>query len=86
MRLLILAGLVYLAYRAMKSWMRIDGRPSERRSAGPRAGEVDDIMVKDPFCEAYFPKRNGVSLTFEGRELLFCSKECRDKFVALHSK
>ena len=80
MRVIIIAALIYLAYRALKSWMGIQTRPPEGMSPSPR-GEIDDVMVKDPFCEAYFPQRNGVPLNFEGRELLFCSRECKDRFI-----
>jgi len=84
MRLLILAGLVYFIYRSAKSWMGSSTHSSTPVSGGT-AGEIDDVMVKDPLCEVYFPKRNGVRLMFEGEELLFCSTECRNKFVALHA-
>lgn len=80
MRVIIIAALIYLAYRVFKSWLGIQARPPEGVSASPR-GEIDDVMVKDPFCEAYFPQRNGVPLSFEGRELLFCSRECKDRFI-----
>jgi len=83
MRLLILAGLIYLAYRAVKAWMGPSSRSSseviERTAAG-----IDDVMIKDPYCEVYFPKRDGIKLMFEGQELFFCSAECRDKFVEQH--
>lgn len=84
MRLLILAGLVYVVYRSLKSWMSSSTHPSTPMPGG-NAGEIDDVMVKDPLCEVYFPKRNGVRLMFKGEELLFCSKECRNKFVELHT-
>ena len=84
MRLLILAGLVYFIFRSLKSWMRSSTRSSAPMTGGT-AGEIDDIMVKDPLCEVYFPKRNGVRFMFEGEELLFCSTECRNKFVDLHA-
>ena len=83
MKLLILAGLIYLVYRAAKSWMGVGSR-SSTEVTGRVAGEIDDVMVKDPFCEVYFPKRNGVKLRLEGQELYFCSPECRDKFIEKH--
>jgi YHS domain-containing protein len=83
MRLLLLAGLIYLLYRAAKSWISAGSRASSEL-ADRTAGEIDDVMVKDPFCEAYFPKRNGVKLRIKGQELLFCSPECRDKFIERH--
>ena len=43
---------------------------------------IDDIMVKDPFCGVYFPKRSGVILRKDGEVLYFCSAECRNAFEA----
>ena len=85
MRLLILLVVIYLGYRALKSWM-LPGQPSQRPVSGKASGEIDDEMVKDPYCEVYFPKRNGVHLKVDGDDLYFCSTECRDKFIASRSE
>ena len=53
--------------------------------AGQAAGEIDDVMIKDPVCEVYFPKRDGVHLKTDGQDLYFCSPECRDKFIDMRS-
>ena len=85
MRLLILLGVLYLCYRLFKSWMLPGGSP-QKTVFNKTAGEIDDVMIKDPFCEIYFPKKDGVHLRINGKDLYFCSKECRDKFVEKHSK
>ena len=86
MRLLILLGLIYLCYRALKSWMIQQGGISQKTVESNISGEIDDVMIKDPLCEIYFPKRDGVHLRVDGKDLYFCSKACRDKFVKMHSK
>jgi YHS domain-containing protein len=43
-------------------------------------------MIKDPFCEVYFPKRNGVHLNLSGKDLYFCSNQCKDKYLAAQSE
>lgn len=81
-RILIFAGLIYLAYRALKSV--IGGGPSQRVSSSDRStGKIDDVMIKDPYCEAYFPKRNGVHYRYNGEDLYFCSEKCKAKFIEL---
>ena len=80
MRLLIFMGLLYLGYRAVKSWM-LPGAPSRDAVSGQKASEIDDVMVKDPFCDTYLPKRDGVQLKHQGEDLFFCSRECRDQFT-----
>ncbi|MBW2193611.1 MAG: hypothetical protein JRF27_07480 [Deltaproteobacteria bacterium] len=82
MRLLIFLGLIYLGYRAVKSWLFQNSTP---KPVFDTAGtDMDDLMVRDPFCEVYFPKRDGVHLKVNGEDLYFCSNECRDGFIASH--
>ncbi len=89
MRLLILLGIIYLVYRALKSYFKSSGLFQNTSSQKPVsgsdkiAGEIDDVMIKDPYCEVYFPKRNGVHLKVDGKDLYFCSKKCKDKYLAL---
>ncbi|MDX2441317.1 MAG: hypothetical protein QNK40_12310 [Desulfobacterales bacterium] len=85
MRLLIIIGVAYLAYRALKSWM-LQNVSKEKTVTGETTGEIDDVMIKDPFCQVYFPKRNGVHLKADGEDLYFCSKECRDRFIEVRNE
>jgi len=85
MRLLILLGLIYVGYRVLKSWM-LQGGSLKKPAVNTTAAQMDDIMIKDPFCEIYFPKKDGVHLRINGKDLYFCSKDCRDKFVEKYSK
>jgi uncharacterized protein len=79
-RVLVFALLGYLAYRVVKRWVR--GKILSERVAGRTPGRIDDVMVKDPQCGAYFARRDGVTLRQADRELVFCSRECRDKYLA----
>ncbi len=83
-KLLIYFGLGYVAYKLFKAL--VSPKTASQRKVRPQpAGQIDDIMIKDPFCEAYFPKRDGVHLNFGGKNLYFCSSDCRDKYLAEHS-
>ena len=84
MRLLILGILIYICYRSLKSWLGPHSAIRQPEMKGA-IDKVDDVMVKDPMCEVYFPKRNGIRFKLGGEDLYFCSKECRDKFVAAQS-
>jgi YHS domain-containing protein len=64
----------------------LQNRSSQKHVFDKTAAEIDDVMIKDPFCNVYFPKRDGVRLNLDGKDLYFCSAECRDKFMAAHSK
>jgi len=85
MRLLILLGLIYVGYRAVKSWM-LQGRSPKQKVFNTTAAQMDDVMIKDPYCETYFSKKDGVHLRINGKDLYFCSTECRDKFVEKYSE
>jgi hypothetical protein len=76
--------LVYLAYRLVKRWIR--DKMISGRMHGSGVDRIDDVMVKDPQCGAYFPQRDGVVLRSGGRDLLFCSQKCRDSYIAAHSQ
>ena len=84
-KFLILFAVGYLLYRSMKSWMFPDTRPKKNVS-GKAGGQIDDVMIKDPFCQAYFPRRDAVHLNLSGDDLYFCSKECRDQYMARQSE
>ena len=84
-KFLILFVVGYLLYRAMKSWMFPDTR-SPKNVSGKATGQIDDVMIKDPFCHAYFPRRDAVHLNLDGNDLYFCSKKCRDQYLASQSK
>ena len=84
-RFIILFIIGYVLYRSLKSWM-FPAASSSRSVSSKTAAEIDDVMIKDPFCEAYFPKRNGVHLKFSGKDLYFCSNQCKDKYLAAHSE
>ena len=80
MRLIIIIALVYICYRALKAWILKSAPHLQQGDRRTAAGQIDDVMVKDPYCEVYFPKRKGIPLKKNGQQLLFCSEACRDKY------
>jgi hypothetical protein len=85
MRVLILIAIFYIGYRFLKSW--IASNIKNRQSvAGNAVRKIDDVMIKDPLCGVYFPKRHSVTLQLDGNDLFFCSKQCRDEYLATHFK
>lgn len=80
-KFLILFCVAFLLYRSLRSWMFPD-TSTKKTVSGKAAGEIDDVMIKDPYCKAYFPKRDAVHLKDKDRDLYFCSQECRDNYVA----
>lgn len=83
-RLLALIGVIFLVAKGVRFWLSTvqAGQRIARADEGP--SQIDDVMVKDPYCQVYFPKRNAVPVRFKGEDLYFCSDACRDKFLAAH--
>ena len=84
-KIIILIVVAYVLYRSLKTWM-FPAASSSRSVSGKTTAGIDDVMIKDPFCEAYFPKRNGVHLKFSGKDLYFCSNQCKEEYLALRSE
>jgi len=82
LRLLILWGILYFGYRAIKSIMfgAIAHQQSEPLQHNKQQTVIDE-MVQDPNCGVYFPRKEGVRARIKGEELLFCSKACKEKFL-----
>lgn len=74
-RILIILGLGYLLYRAVKAVVTSQGKIARTRPRG-----VIDEMVQDPNCKTYIPSKDSVSRTINGRRYHFCSEECADAF------
>ena len=81
MKLLIFLLIGYICYRTVKNWMMKNPSFQGEVPSNP-AAEIDDIMLKDPYCGVYFPQRNGVLLNENGTDLYFCSEECQQKYIA----
>jgi hypothetical protein len=77
LRLIVFAVLCFIAYRLFTRAVR----PPDRVDRGT-GGEISDVMAQDPYCKVYFPRHEGVALRWQGRDIHFCSTDCRDRFVA----
>jgi YHS domain-containing protein len=78
-RLLVLAALLYIAWRLLKAPRR-DG-PS---AAGGKKGNddrVEDVLMEDPVCHKLIPKSQAIRLRRDGTTYYFCSEQCCDTFT-----
>ncbi len=80
MKLLLFIVIAYLAYRTVKSWIIRNLQVSTRSDT--TGAVIDDVMVRDPVCGIYFPRREGVPLHHNGEVHVFCSTACRDRYAA----
>ncbi len=84
-RFILIIALAYLGFKVYKAWRAIQAGGRRAMEGSSAAGRIDDIMVKDPNCQVYFPKRKGIAMTVNGEELYFCSEQCRDQYRAKQS-
>ena len=84
-RLVLIIGIIYALIKIRNVLKRLN---EAKKQAFPEMADtrIDDIMVKDPFCEVYFPRREGHHLKFDGKDLYFCSSTCREKYITSRSE
>ena len=81
LRLLILAALVYLLYRMLRKVLAGvgGGNPNLKTGSPSGTGPINE-MIQDPVCKTYIPRADAERRFIGGREQLFCSKECAERF------
>ncbi len=84
-KILLIAGIIYIVYKARKFWLKVK-KAVDVAVTGKNSMAVDDVMIKDPFCGVYFPQRQGFELKVNNDMVYFCSEKCRDGFMASSSK
>ena len=80
-RLLLGLGLGYLGYWAIKKvagslglWPQAP-KPLERNQ-GP------DVLVQDPVCKTFIPRREALKTQRDGQTYFFCSEGCLKSFLS----
>jgi YHS domain-containing protein len=80
-RLLLGLGLGYLGYWAIKQvagklglWPQAP--PPLERNQGP------DVLVQDPVCKTFIPRREALKTEKDGKTYFFCSEGCLKRFLS----
>ena len=76
LRLLIIIFLIYILYGVVK---RVLGAGSKLSGRDSSPGVISE-MVQDPLCKTYIPRNEAYRAVVEGEEILFCSRECAEKY------
>jgi hypothetical protein len=88
-RYLLIVLAVWLLYRVLRRWMTgfsAPGRDRVQGQPGQSAGEIMDVMVKDPHCGVYLPRHEALRVQTAEGERHFCSEACRDAYLAARQK
>ena len=78
-RLILLAILIYIGYRLIKSG---SSKKKEVNQGDETSADVSDVLVEDPVCKKLVPQQQAVHLNHKGKDIYFCSKECCNDFVS----
>ena len=88
-----MGGLLRLLLFAIAIWLIISGvRRLLLPSSLPRRNKEEDqeqeavLLVQDPQCGRFVPKRDAVRASFRGRIFHFCGQECRDLYARPHAR
>ena len=82
---ILLPLLLFFFVRSILRTLFQTGRSVSRPEAPPPTGPTvvaGGELKKDPVCGTYISASLALTRTVKGDVVYFCSKECRDKFVA----
>jgi len=75
-RILFFFFLIYILYSLIKKVFGTGSKISGRDSS---SGIISE-MVQDPYCKTYIPRNEAYKIILGGEEIMFCSRECADKY------
>lgn len=74
-RLLLGVALGYLGYQVIRKVGRSLGRGGR-----PRADREVDMLVQDPVCGTFIPRKEALKIHKNGKDYFFCSEGCLKRF------
>ena len=79
-RLVVIGVLLYILYRLLTGpeKQKVSGRGKASRSSD---GNVQDVLVEDPVCHTYIPRRQAIQLHHDKKMYYFCSDKCCQTFL-----
>ncbi len=79
-RLLLGLGLGYLGYRVIKSVAGALGLWPQ--TPKPLEDQEPDVLVQDPVCKTFIPRREALKTVKGGKAYFFCSEGCLKRFLS----
>jgi len=81
LRFVILAILVFIAYRLLVGSLK-GRRDVEKKAVPPESdAKVSDVLVEDPVCHTLVPRQQAIHLQHKGEIIYFCSEKCCNIFI-----
>lgn len=80
--LTVLKGMVGIVLRGFGDAMKRDPNPPPGHARYPNQVPITGELKKDPVCGTYIATATSIKENVGGQTFHFCSKQCRDKYVA----
>ena len=74
-RLVILLGIIYFGFKILKAWFLSNFVNNENEDQDAQ------VMIKDPVCGVFFPKKDAFTYVINGKTHYFCSDKCKNKYL-----
>lgn len=81
LRFVILAILIFLAYRLLVGSLKRDRKIEKPRTQVDKDSPVSDVLVEDPICHTLVPRQQAIHLQHKGSIVYFCSENCCNIFI-----
>lgn len=80
LRILILCILFYIFFRLLFGGKKVPRNTGSKTGQGGQLSS-QDILVEDPVCHTYVPKKQAISWEQNDKTYYFCSEKCRESFL-----
>ena len=80
LRIIIIAILVYLAYRLITGGGKKQAVKQNKKEKTAREMPISDTLEEDPVCKKLVPRQQAVEYQHQGKIIYFCSKKCCNTF------
>lgn len=81
LRFVILAILIFLAYRLLVGSLKKGKNGEKQQKAVKNGGPVNDVLVEDPICHTLVPRQQAIHLHHKDSIVYFCSETCCNIFI-----
>lgn len=75
--------LAFILYQLVKRfWIYLCGAVQSEGGLPPRPPQGEKTLVRDPECGLNLPREDALTIYLNDEALHFCSRECRDAYLA----
>jgi YHS domain-containing protein len=79
LKIVILAVLFYVLFRLLFGSKKVD-KPASK-PVPEELGANNDVLVEDPVCHTYVPRKMALRAVKDGETYFFCSEKCCQIFL-----